>query len=115
MNVHFTCNSWNTSPVDGTDIIRSFAAKAKTFRFPLELQEDIHSVTRIPPSEGEGAIRHVETMFPMWYQQKELLKLLNDEPRARHRDMKNKARTNRTFNPGDPAIVRNPAQPNPCP
>jgi hypothetical protein len=51
-------------------------------------------------------------MFPMWYQQKELLKLLNDERRARHRDMKNKARTNRTFNPGDLVIVRKQVQSN---
>jgi hypothetical protein len=46
----------------------------------------------------------------MWYQQKELLKLLNDERRTCHRDMKNKTRTTRTFNPGDLVIVRNQVQ-----
>jgi hypothetical protein len=110
MNVLFASYSWNASPVDGTDIIRSFAAKARTFRFPLELQEDIHRVTRIPPAEGEHAIQHVETMFPMWYQQKELLKLLNEERRTRHRNMKNKARKKRQFNPGDLVIVRKQVQ-----
>jgi hypothetical protein len=53
-------------------IIHSFSAKAKTFLFPLELQEDICRVTHIPPGEGK---------LPMWYQQKELLKLLNEERR----------------------------------
>jgi hypothetical protein len=106
MNILFAVYAWNASPIDGTDIIRSFAAKARTFRFPLEVQEADNAVIRIPPMEGEAAIQHVETMFPLWYQQKELLKLLNDLRRERHRDIKNKRVQVRNFNPGDLVLVR---------
>jgi hypothetical protein len=71
INALFAGYAWNASPIDGTDIICSFAAKARTFRFPLDVQET-GKVARIP-QEGELAIQHVETMFPLWYLQKELL------------------------------------------
>jgi hypothetical protein len=32
----FASYAWNASPIDGLDVIRSFAAKARTFRFPLD-------------------------------------------------------------------------------
>jgi hypothetical protein len=48
----------------------------------------------------------VETMFPLWFQQKELLKTLNDEQRARHREMANKDKKQREFQPGDLVLVR---------
>jgi hypothetical protein len=37
MKALFAARAWNGSPVDGTDIIRSFAAKARTFHFPLDV------------------------------------------------------------------------------
>jgi hypothetical protein len=40
MNVYFAMYAWNASPIDGTDIVRSFAAKARTFNFPLDVQEE---------------------------------------------------------------------------
>jgi hypothetical protein len=104
LNTLFAAYAWNASPVDGTDVIRSFAAKARTFRFPLDIQTD-EEVARIP-QQGEAALQHVETMLPLWVQQKELLKLLNDERRARHREMANKDKKKRTFQPGDLVLVR---------
>jgi hypothetical protein len=104
MNALFASYAWNASPVDGTDVIRSFAAKARTFHFPLDIQiED--EVARIP-QEGEAALQHIETMFPLWWRQKELLRIVNDERRARHRERANQNKTKRTFQPGDIVIVR---------
>jgi hypothetical protein len=100
----FATYAWNASPVDGTDVIHSFATKARTFKFPLDIQTD-NKVTRIP-QQGEAAIQHVETMPPLWFQQKELLKTLNDERRARHREMANKDKKQRCFQPGDLVLVR---------
>ena len=37
MGTLFATYAWNASPVDGLDVIRSFAAKARTFRFPLDI------------------------------------------------------------------------------
>ena len=87
MNCLFAACAWNGSSVDGTDVIRSFAAKARTFRFPLDVQT-IDEIARIP-QQGEATTQHVETMFPLWFQQKELLKLLIEERRTRHREMAN--------------------------
>ena len=45
-------------------------------------------------------------MFPLWYRQKEILKILNLERRKRHRDLANAGKNKRTFKPGDIVIVR---------
>jgi hypothetical protein len=105
MNCLFAACAWNGSPVDGTDMIRSFAAKARTFRFPLDAQTN-DEIARIP-QQGEATMQHVETMFPLWFQQKEeLLKLLIEERRTRHREMANKHKSKRSFQPADLVLVR---------
>jgi hypothetical protein len=86
----FATYVWNAAPVDGTDIARSIPAKMRTFRFPIELQDETVIEGRAIPA-GEASIQHLETTFPLWYQQKKLLKLLNEERREKHREMKNGA------------------------
>jgi hypothetical protein len=104
LNYVFAAYTWNGPPVDGTDIIRSFAAKARIFHFPFDVQNS-NEVARIP-QQGEAMIQHVETMFPLWFQQMELLKVLNDELRNRNRETANQNKSKRTFQPGDLVIVR---------
>ena len=104
MGALFATYAWNASPIDGLDVIRSFAAKARTFKFPLDTHLD-GETSRIP-QEGEDALAHIETMFPLWFQQKKLLQVINDERRARHREMANSTRKHRKFQPGDLVIVR---------
>jgi len=101
----FATYAWNAAPVDGTDIARSIPAKMRTFRFPLELQAE-HEIEGRSLPVGEASLQHLETMFPLWYQQKELLKLLNEERRERHRELKNASRKQRIFQPGDIVIIR---------
>jgi hypothetical protein len=104
MNSLFATCAWNGSPVDGTDVIRSFAAKARTFHFPLDVQNS-NEIAHVP-QQGEATSQHVETMFPLWFRQKELLKSLNEERRTHHREMANQNKTQRTFQPEDLALVR---------
>ena len=92
----FATYAWNAAPVDGTDIARSIPAKMRTFRFPLESQAE-HEIKGRSLPVGEASLQHLETMFPLWYQQKELLKLLNEERQERHRDLKNASRKQRIF------------------
>ena len=68
--------AWNGSPVDGLDVIRSFVVKARTFRFPLDIGEGEVEATRIP-KQGEETLEYLEMMFPLWFRQKELLRILN--------------------------------------
>jgi hypothetical protein len=48
-------------------------------------------------------------MFPLWFRQKELLKVLNEERCTRHREVANQNKRQRQFQPGDLVIVRKPA------
>ena len=50
INASFAAYAWNAAPVDGTDVIRSFAAKARQFHFPLDVAEPVE---RIVGSPGE--------------------------------------------------------------
>jgi hypothetical protein len=104
MNALFAAYACNGSPVDGTDIMQSFAAKARLFHFPLDVQTD-NEIARIP-QQGEATIQHVKTMFPLLFRQKELLKLLNKQQRTRHIEMANENRQERTFQPSNLVLVR---------
>jgi hypothetical protein len=102
MNTSFASYAWNGSPIDGTDIIRSFAAKARTFHFPLDVKEQL---PRIIGNPRERALQHVETMFPLWFQQKELLQILVQERQLRHTEWANRNKKRREFFPGDIVVV----------
>jgi RNase H-like domain found in reverse transcriptase/Integrase zinc binding domain/Reverse transcriptase (RNA-dependent DNA polymerase) len=104
----FAVYAWNASPIDGTNIMRSFAAKARVFPFPIEVKED--HVNRIPPTEGEAAIEHIESIFPLWFKQQMLLTILQERRRERHREMRNQGIIPRKFNIGDIVLVQKQVQ-----
>ena len=113
MNSIFATYAWNASPVDGTDIQRAFAAVSKHFNFPMDTTAQ--AITEPPikkrrRNSGQEVIDKIETMFPLWWTQKELLKSLIEERRAHHLQLKNKHRTQRTFEPGDLVMVRKQVQ-----
>jgi ribosomal protein L21E len=107
--VMFATYSWNAAPIDGTNIIRSFVAKGRVFPFPLQIDEDDNPV-RVPPGQGEEALAHLETNFPLWARQSTMLQILVAERRERHRDLANQGRTVRKFNVGDLVIIRKQVQ-----
>ena len=107
--IAFAAYSWNAAPIDGTNIVRSFVAKGRDFPFPLQIAED-NNPPRIPPGQGEAAISHVETMFPLWAQQSTMLQILVAERRERPREMINQSKSQRVFNPGDLVIIRKQVQ-----
>ncbi|CAJ1928911.1 unnamed protein product [Cylindrotheca closterium] len=114
MNTMFGTYAWNAAPVDGTDIQRSFAAVARHFKFPLDnaaaalsiLEARQKNRTRHQQTPGQNTLEHIETMFSLFWRQKELLKLLNEEQREHHRMLKNQTRTRRKFEIGDIVMVR---------
>ena len=105
----FAAYSWNAAPIDGTNLVRSFVAKGRDFPFPLQIAEENNPV-RIPPGQGEEAIAHFETNFPLWAQQSQMLQLLIAERREKHREMQNQGRKQRQFQPGDLVIIRKQVQ-----
>jgi hypothetical protein len=104
MDALFACYTWKASPIDGTYIIRSFAAKSHMFRFPLDIQTYLE-VARIL-QEGEAAISHIKTTFLLWFRQKELLRVLNNRRRQQHYERADKHKTKRIFQPGDIVVVQ---------
>ena len=101
--VLFTVYAWNASPVDGMDIVRSSAAMGREFPFPIDLELGPNPTIR---EEGQGAIEYAESTLPMLKRQRELLRVINEERRARHREIKNAALTQSQFQEGDIVIVR---------
>ena len=108
-NTLFATYSWNAAPIDGTNLIRSFVAKGRVFPFPIQVTEEANPV-RIPQGQGEQAIAHLETNFPLWAKQSTLLQILIAERRERHRELANSGKVPRTFNIGDLVIVRKQLQ-----
>lgn len=99
----FAAYAWNSAPVDGTNIQRSFSAKARTFKFPIDV-----SLEEPPPvgNPGERAARHVQDVFPLWRRQLQVLEVLRNDRRAYHLELRNKNKSRQQFDPGDLVVVR---------
>ena len=105
IGISFAVYAWNAAPIEGTDIPRSYAAIGREFALPI----DTHlSTDQLPRADnfGELSTAHIEAGFPLLFKQQQLLKILTEERRAYHRALRNKNKTNPTFNVGDLVIVR---------
>jgi hypothetical protein len=51
-----------------------------------------------------------QCVFPLWDKQKRLLKILNEDRKQYHRDLKNRSRNMKECQPGDLVIVRKQVQ-----
>jgi hypothetical protein len=109
--VCFSLYGSNAAPIDGTDISRSKVAVGREFPFPIDLSNQTN-VPRLSGSSPQNAIDYFDAASPLLYQQRELLRILNDERRERHRDLRNKGKQEREFSPGNLVIVRKQVQSN---
>ena len=85
----FAVYAWNAAPVDGTNIIRSYAAIGREFPFPIDIERE-PIIPRENQNTGEQTLNHIEATFPLFQKQRELLRYLNDDRCAHHRDLKTK-------------------------
>lgn len=108
----FAAYAWNASPIDGTDIVRSFVAIGKHFKFPLDVEDYGEAERYLTGREMEQAVEHIQTAFPLWFQQLEILKAINADRRKEHRDRKNATRKGIQFEVGDIVMVRKQIQSN---
>jgi hypothetical protein len=107
---HTAAYAWNSSPIDGTDIVRSVPAVGRPFRFPF----DISLSTPPTPTENQGLDVHGFLRFaqPTAQFSEQVLRLLTDERRSSHRERANASRTQITFQPGDLVMARVQVQSN---
>jgi hypothetical protein len=101
--VKFALYGWNAGPIDGTSISRSVGATGRDFPFPLDTQT---RPTFVNGFEGANAADHHDAIHPLIANQREHLRISNEERRQRHRDLKNDSITERTFTAGDLVIVQ---------
>ena len=105
----FAVYAWNSAPVDGTNIVRSYAAIGREFPFPIDFERD-QSVQRNHEAQGQQTIDHVNNTFPLWRQQQAILQILVEERREHHRRLKNEGRNMKTFAPGDLVVIKKQVQ-----
>ena len=88
---HTAAYAWNSSPIDGTDIIRSVPAVGRPFRFPFDL-----SLAPTPtPTQQQASDVHafLRLAGPTTQFAEQVLRLLTEERRAIHRERANSSRS----------------------
>ena len=96
---HTAAYAWNSSPIDGTDIVRSIPAVGRPFRFPFDL-----SLSPTPtPTSNQASDVHAFLRFAAPASQfvERTLRLLTEDRRSRHRELANASRTPVTYAVGD--------------
>jgi hypothetical protein len=107
--VTFALYEWNAGPIDGTKIPRLVGVIGRDFPFPLDTQT---RPTFVNVFEGANPAHHHDAIHPLIANQHQLLHILNEERRQRHRDLKNDSITKCTFTAGDLVIVQKQVKPN---
>ena len=103
--VSFATYGWNASPVDGTNIPRSYAAIGREFPLPIDIKLEKHT-TADSSNDGERTAEHVHAAFPLLHKQRALLRILTEERREHHRALRNKEKHPTVFAVGDLVLVR---------
>jgi len=101
---HTAAYAWNSSPIDGTDIIRSVPAVGRPFRFPFDL-----SLSPTPaPTSNQASDVHafLRLSSPTTQFAEQVLRLLTEERRAIHRERANETRNQVSFEIGDLVMAR---------
>ena len=102
--------AWNSAPIDGTDLVRSYIVCGRVFRFPV----DIH-LAALPAPCDDAALsvqRYLTNSDGNSQLSRRILAILNDDRRTAHRERINASRTEITFQVGDIVTARVQTQSN---
>ena len=105
----FAVYAWNSAPVDGTNIVRSYAAIGREFPFPIDYEREA-IIPRDHQAQGQQTLEHIDSTFPLWRRQQAIIKILIEDRREYHRQLKNEGRNMKTFAPGDLVVVKKQVQ-----
>ena len=105
-----TAYAWNSSAIDGTDIIRSVAALGREFKFPFDLTLDE------APTPVYGDLSAVHSFLRLAQDQsvfsRRILEILTADRRAYHQERVNAHRNQQLFQVGDHVTARVTVQSN---
>ena len=102
--------AWNSSPISGTDISKSLLVMSREFNFPVDFATDRTFSTRNDPEIIHEYTRDLVTVLQ---ESREIYKILIEEQRAMHRELKNAEVSNAIkFKVGDLVLARKQVQSN---
>ena len=90
--------AWNSAPVDGTDIVRSFPAIGRILRFPIDCDPTLVPTVDNPSS---AVVQFLALSSPHRHISSSILSFLLDDQRSAHRERVNTSRTASSFRVGD--------------
>ena len=108
---HCAVYAWNSSCIDGTDIVHSVVAVGQEFKFPLDISLHALDISlHEAPTPVDGSVSAVHSFLLLAQENSvfatNILKLLTEERRSYHRERTNKSRNQQLFELGDLVMVR---------
>ena len=93
-----TAYAWNASPIEGTDIIRSFPAIGRELRFPLDI--NLADSPAIIDNPSESVAAYIRYLKRDAVSAQQLLSYLVEDRRAYHRERANGGKNSIEYKPG---------------
>jgi hypothetical protein len=101
---HTAAYAWNSSPIDGTDIIRSVPTVGRPFRFPFNLSLSPTPTPTLQQATDVHAFLRLAGPTTQFAEQ--VLRLLTEERRAVHRERANQSRSPISYAVGDLVMAK---------
>lgn len=103
--------AWNAAPIDGTNLIKSFAAKDQRLHFPLQAQAILHLIMCHEHKDAKDSHSHWSESMILWAKQPTILRMLIEDRRIYHQVSLNQPQGQLSFEIGDVVIIRRQTQP----
>ena len=100
--------AWNSSPIDGTDILRRFPAIGRELQFPLDV--DISTLPELVTNNADSVISYLRLTDTTRHFATTILKILIEDRRDTHADHINHSRNIVLMQPGDLVMAQTAVQ-----
>ena len=100
--------AWNSSPIDGTDILRSVPAIGRELRFPLDV--NISALPALVTNNADSVISYLRLTDTNRHFATAILKILIEDRRDTHAELINHSRNIVSMQPGDLFMARTAVQ-----
>ena len=102
--------SWNSAPIDGTDILRSTPAIGRELHFPIDI--NINDVPKLAYNNGQATLDYLNLAASSRHFSSSILKMLIEDNRTAHAEHINNNRNIVVLEPDDIVMARTAIQSN---
>ena len=99
-----TAYTWNSAPIDGTDIIRSVPAIGRAFQFPSEIY--LNAVPKLTRNNAHATLDYLNLTNSYRHLSSSILKILIEDRRTTHAKRSNNSQNLVTLNTSDIVMAR---------